>query len=143
MKERSIKSRKQNLKCVNSECATFESNAKRCLLCVTCFFLHLRIYGYVIAVPSEPRGLGGPIFQQIGTLTLFELEVGTALCVQMDFTWTFQITTKCNNINHVWNHFYKILVVLKYHICLWANIFETDIIRSINIPKKAKDTTLM
>ena len=59
MKERSIKSRKQNLKCVNSECATFESNAKRCLLCVTCFFLHLRIYGYVIAVPSEPRGLGG------------------------------------------------------------------------------------
>ena len=77
MKERSIKSRKQNLKCVNSECATFESNAKRCLLCVTCFFLHLRIYGYVIAVPSEPRWLGGPIFQQIGTLTLFELGVGT------------------------------------------------------------------
>ena len=23
-----------------------------------------------------------------------------ALCVQMDFTWTFQTTTKCNNINH-------------------------------------------
>ena len=35
-----------------------------------------------------------------------------ALCVQMDFTQTFQTTTKCNNINHVWSHFYKILVVL-------------------------------
>ena len=66
-----------------------------------------------------------------------------ALCVQMDFTRTFETTTKCNNINHVWSHFYKILVVLKYHRRLWANIFDTDICRSINIPKKPKYTTLM
>ena len=26
---------------------------------------------------------------------------------------TFETTTKCNNINHVWSNFYKILVVLK------------------------------
>ena len=26
---------------------------------------------------------------------------GGALCVQMDFTQTFQTTTKCNNMNHV------------------------------------------
>ena len=26
---------------------------------------------------------------------------GGALCVQMDFTRTFQTNTKCNNINHV------------------------------------------
>ena len=45
------------------------------------------------------------------------------------------IRPKCNNINHVWSHFCKILVVLKY---LWANIFDTDICRSINIPKKTK-----
>ena len=25
---------------------------------------------------------------------------GEALCVQMDFTRTFETTTKCNNINH-------------------------------------------
>ena len=25
---------------------------------------------------------------------------GGCMCVQMDFTWTFQTTTKCNNINH-------------------------------------------
>ena len=25
---------------------------------------------------------------------------GGALCVQMDFTWTFETTTKCNNKNH-------------------------------------------
>ena len=54
------------------------------------------------------------------------------LCVQMDFTRTFQTNTKCNNINHVWSHFYKILVVLKYHRRLWANIFDTDISRCIN-----------
>ena len=58
------------------------------------------------------------------------------LCVQMDFTRTFQTTTKCNNINHVWSHFYKSLVFLKYHIRLWANIFDIDICRSINIPQK-------
>ena len=66
-----------------------------------------------------------------------------ALCVQMDFTRTFETTPKCNNINHVWSHFYKILVVLKYHRRPWANIFDTDIFRSINIPKNAKYTTLM
>ena len=66
-----------------------------------------------------------------------------ALCVQIYFTRTFQTTTKCDNINHVWSHFYKLLVVLKYHRRLWANIFDTDICRSINIPKKAKYTTLM
>ena len=36
-----------------------------------------------------------------------------ALCVQLDFTRTFK--TMCNNINCVWSHFYKMLVVLKYH----------------------------
>ena len=54
------------------------------------------------------------------------------LCVQMDFTQTFQTKTKCNKINHVCSYFYKILVVLKYHRCLWANIFDTDINRCIN-----------
>ena len=56
-----------------------------------------------------------------------------ALCVQMDFTQTFQTKTKCNKINHVCSYFYKSLVVLKYHRCLWANIFDTDINRCINI----------
>ena len=64
------------------------------------------------------------------------------LCVQMGFKRTFQTNTKCKNINHVWSHFCNLLVVLKYHRRLWANIFGTDIYRSINI-KKAKYTTLM
>ena len=51
-----------------------------------------------------------------------------ALCVQMDFTWTFE----CNNINHVWSQYYKFLVVLKYHRRPWVNIFDTDISRCIN-----------
>ena len=55
-----------------------------------------------------------------------------ALCVQMDFTWTFETTTKCNNINHVWSHFYNILVVLKYYRHTWANI-DTDISRCIKV----------
>ena len=65
------------------------------------------------------------------------------LCVQMDFTRTFEANNKCNNINYVWSHFYQILVVLKYHRRLWDNIFNTDISRSINIPKNAKYTPLM
>ena len=69
--------------------------------------------------------------------------LGVVLCVQIDFTRTFEGNTKCNNINHVWSHFYKILVVLKYHRRPWANIFDTDICRSMNIPKNAKNTTLM
>ena len=68
---------------------------------------------------------------------------GPALCVQMDFTRTFEANAKCSNINQVWSHFYKIFVVLKYHRRPWANIFDTDICRSINIPKKAIYTTLM
>ena len=60
------------------------------------------------------------------------------LCVQMDFTRTFQANAKCNNINHVWSQFYKILVVLKYHRRPLINIFDTDICRSINIPKKGQ-----
>ena len=56
-----------------------------------------------------------------------------ALCVQMDFTRTFEANTMCNNMNHVWSHFYKILVVLRYHRRLWVNIFDTDISRCINI----------
>ena len=54
------------------------------------------------------------------------------LCVQMDFMRTFQTNAKCNNINHVWSHFCKILVVLKYHWRLWVNIFDRDISRCIN-----------
>ena len=54
------------------------------------------------------------------------------LCVQMDFTRTFETTTRCNNINNVWSHFYQILVVLKYHRRLWANNFDTDISKCIN-----------
>ena len=53
----------------------------------------------------------------------------------VDFMWTFKTTTKCNNINHVWSHSYKIVVVLKYHWLPWANIFDTDICRGINIQK--------
>ena len=55
-----------------------------------------------------------------------------ALCIQMDFTRTFEANTKCNNMKYVWSHFYQILVVLKYHRCLWNNIFDTDIFRCIN-----------
>ena len=66
-----------------------------------------------------------------------------ALCVQMDFTRTFEANTKCNNINYVWSHFYQTLVVLMYHRRLWNNNFDTDISRSINIPKKAKYAPLM
>ena len=65
------------------------------------------------------------------------------LCVQMDFPWTFQTNNMCNDINHVWSHFYEILVVLKHHRRLWNNIFDTAISRSINIPKNAKYTPLM
>ena len=46
------------------------------------------------------------------------------LCVQMDFTRTFEANTKCNNMKYVWSHFYQILVVLKYHRRLWNNIFR-------------------
>ena len=76
-------------------------------------------------------GLGSfYLTQPVWTLFLFKsiwTRPHTAQCVQMDFTRTFQANTKCNNINHVWSHFYKILVVLKYHRRLWANIFDTDI----------------
>ena len=57
---------------------------------------------------------------------------GGALCVQMEFTRTFEANTKCNNMKYVWSHFYQILVVLKYHRRLWNNIFDTDIFRCIN-----------
>ena len=56
------------------------------------------------------------------------------LCVQMDFTRTFEANSKCNNINYVWSHFYQILVVLKYHRRLCNNIFDTDIFRCIKTP---------
>ena len=45
-----------------------------------------------------------------------------ALCIQIDFKWTFQTTTKCNNIKNGWSHFYNKLVVLKYHRRPWDNI---------------------
>ena len=54
------------------------------------------------------------------------------LCVQMDFTWTFEANTKCNNMKYVWSHFFQILVVLKYHRRLWNNIYDTDIFTYIN-----------
>ena len=38
--------------------------------------------------------------------------------------------------------FYKILVGFKYHRRPWANIFDTNTCRSINIPKKAKHTLM-
>ena len=60
------------------------------------------------------------------------------LCVQMDFTRTFEANAKCNNINYVWSHFYQILVVLKYHGRLSNNSFDNDISRRINIPKNDK-----
>ena len=44
---------------------------------------------------------------------------GGALCVQVDFTRTFQTNTKCNNISHVWSHFYNILhFVWRWMECL-------------------------
>ena len=52
--------------------------------------------------------------------------------IQIDFMGTFQANAKCNNINHVWSQFYKILVVLKYHRRPWVNIFDTVISRCIN-----------
>ena len=54
------------------------------------------------------------------------------LCVQMDFTRTFEANTKCNNNKYVWNHFYQILVILKHQRSLWNNVFDTDISRSIS-----------
>ena len=60
------------------------------------------------------------------------------------FMRAFLTTTKYyNKIIHVWSQFYKNQVVLKYHRGPWANILDTDIFWSINIPKKAKYTTLM
>ena len=53
------------------------------------------------------------------------------LCVQMVFMRTFEANAKCN-INNVWSHFYKFLVVLKYRRRPGANIFDTDISRFIN-----------
>ena len=55
-----------------------------------------------------------------------------ALCVHIDFTRTFQTNDKYNNVNYVWSHICKILVILKYHRHPWVNIFDTDISRCIN-----------
>ena len=55
------------------------------------------------------------------------------LCFEMDFMWTFQASTKCNNRNSVRSHLYQDLVVLKHHRRLWANIFDKDIFWSIII----------
>ena len=41
--------------------------------------------------------------------------------------WTFEANTKCNNMKYVWSHFYQVLVVLKYHRRLWANIFNKGV----------------
>ena len=71
-----------------------------------------------------------PFLIVLSMLTLNDAE--GALCVQMDITWTFEANTKWNNMKYVWSHFYQILVVLKYHRCLWSNIFDTDIFRCIN-----------
>ena len=54
-----------------------------------------------------------------------------ALCVHIDFTRTFQTNDKYNNVNYVWSHICKILVILKYHRHPWVNIFDTDISRCI------------
>ena len=54
------------------------------------------------------------------------------LCVQMDFTRTFEANNKCNKIKYFWSHFFQIFAVLKYHRRLWSNIFNTDIFRCIN-----------
>ena len=70
-----------------------------------------------------------PFLIVLSMLTLNDAE--GALCVQMDITWTFEANTKWNNMKYVWSHFYQILVVLKYHRCLWNNIFDTDIFRCI------------
>ena len=56
----------------------------------------------------------------------------TQLRVQMDFTRTFEANAKCNSINQVCSHFYNFFVILKYHRCLWGNIFDTGIYRCIN-----------
>ena len=50
--------------------------------------------------------------------------------------WTFEANAKCNNVNHVWSHFDKFLIVLKYHRRPWVNIFDTDISRCINTYSK-------
>ena len=93
--------------------------------------------------PVEPRGQGGICPLQSLVDRFPYSNQGGALCVQMDFKRILQTNTNCHNINHVSSHFYKILVVLKYHRRLGANIFDTIICRSMNIPKKAKYTPLM
>ena len=50
-----------------------------------------------------PRGWGLNLADQ---LTFFQTRLGAdyappPLCVQMDFTRTFEANTKCNNMNHV------------------------------------------
>ena len=86
------------------------------------------------------RNARGPMwpYRAGGTRETGGLLASPPLCVQMDFTRKFQTNIKFSNINHVWIHFYKLLVVLKYHRCLWVNIFNTNVCRSITIPKKAK-----
>ena len=48
------------------------------------------------------------------------------MCVKMDFTQTFQASTKCNDVNSVWSHLYQVLVVLKHrkhiHLRISPNI---------------------
>ena len=92
----------------------------KCLGSLACFYCKMPMFRRAVI-----REGGEPL------LLAFQYVIHMILCVQMDFTCTFEANTKCNNINHVWRHFYKILVVLKYHWRPWANIFDTDITRCI------------
>ena len=41
----------------------------------------------------------GLSINDVNILICFPIRKG-ALCVQMDFTWTFEANAKCNNLNH-------------------------------------------
>ena len=92
------------------------------------------MYTYFRGVINGKAGKTAVLSKSLDALFLSSIRQtgGGALCVQIDFTQTFEANTKCNNINYVWSHFYQILVVMKYHRCLWNNIFDTDIFRCIN-----------
>ena len=49
----------------------------------------------------------------------------------MDFTQTFETTTKCNKINHVWSHFYKILVVFEIYEGFVRGFYRSEGFKSL------------
>ena len=49
-----------------------------------------------------------------GLVVLGGDNVPPPLCAQMDFTWTFDANTKCNNIDHV----FEVFMLLSTNVCI-------------------------